>query len=737
MMRRGFVAVALMITGLACLGAAVCRGGDLCRIAGRVVDEKGSPLPRVTVTFRDAAGRQLDTTATNGAGEFEARLPEGATILEAALPGTAARLRQRIEVVDGMPPLEIAVAAASVEQVVVVSATRSEALLAQVGSSVEIIPSNRILGDGIQTLDGALRRSAGLQLSRSGGIGQLTTLFLRGGESDYTKILIDGIPVNEPGGSFNLANLSIADIDRIEVVRGPQSALFGPDAIGGVLQVFTRRGRSEGLSPRPRASFEGGGLNTFRYSAGVEGRSKDLDYSAAFSRFDTDNDVANGSFNQETVSANVGVRASRNSELRFVFRKESGRAGVPGPWAFRPPETDEYYRFDNYSGGLAYVYRPSVRWNHTLMYSVNDSQQLSEDPSYSGSWLAEYQGNRAQFASFDFPFRSVNDTRRQHLSWQGDVAAGSGHLVSVGAEFDRESGTVGDPQAAPLRAGRNNYAVFAQDQWSFRSRIFASAGVRADNNQSFGWFLSPRASAAVELRRKAAGFVGSTRAKGSFGLGIKAPTLLESYSDSPYYRGNPDLRPERSASYDAGIEQGLGTGVLEMTWFYNRYRDQIGYLTTDPATWEGSFFNIGRTRARGIEAGWRQPLGRKLEVRGTWTWLDSKILASASDLDPAFAAGRSLFRRPRHSGSAELRRVQGRWTFAATGLMVASRTDSDFVGLGLTRNPGYAVLNLFVGLRIGDDATIFAAFDNVLDRKYMEVLGYPALPARFRIGLRM
>jgi len=713
-------------------------GRDLYRVAGHVVDGRGFPLPRVPVTFRDASGNQLATVVTNGAGEFEVRLPEGAAVLEAEIPGTVVGSRLEFQVVNGMPPVEITIPAASLEQVVVVSATRTDALLTQVGSSVEVIPRQKIVGDGFETLDSALRRSPGLQLNRSGGLGQLTTLFARGGESDYTKILIDGIPVNEPGGSFNLASLSISDIDRIEVVRGPQSALFGPDAIGGVLQVFTHRGSSEGLFPRPRLSVEGGSFNTFRYAAGLEGRSEGLDYSASFARLDTDNDVANGSFNHETASANVGIRTSPNSTLRFLFRNESGRAGVPGPWAFRPPETDEYYRFRNYSAGVKFVCRPRGRWNHTFTYSTNKSHQLSEDPSDSGAWVPEYEGHIAPFASMDFPYRSVNDTLRHNLSWQGDVVAAAGHLVSVGAELERDSGEVGDPQEEPLRARRDNYAAFAQDQWSIGSRVFASAGVRVDNNGSFGWFASPRAALAIQLHAPTSrGFWGPTRAKGSFGLGIKAPTLLESYSESPYYRGNPDLRPERSVSFDAGIEQALGPGGLEMTWFHNRFRDQIGFLTTDPVTYEGSFFNIGRTRARGVETVWHQPLGQRWELRGTWTWLDSKILASASALDPAFAPGRSLFRRPRHSGSAELRWKSGRWTLAATSLMVSSRNDSDFLGLGLTRNPGYTVLNLLASLRLAEGTNLFATVDNVLNRKYMEVLGYPALGARFRIGLRM
>ena len=244
-------------------------------------------------------------------------LPDGTYELDATAPGLAPVRRQPLEVSPSSPPINMTLAIPSIRQEIVVTATRTDVPQSQVGSSTTVIRGSELDGEGIHSMADALRRVPGLTISQNGGTGQLASLFTRGGESDYTKVLIDGIPVNDPGGSFNFANLSVADIDRIEIVRGPQSALFGSDAMAGVIQIFTRRGSSEGLEPRPFLAVEGGSLATFRYEAGIEGKGNRLDYAASFARLDTDNDVQNGSFNS----------ADRHREPRIQHVGEKPVAG--------------------------------------------------------------------------------------------------------------------------------------------------------------------------------------------------------------------------------------------------------------------------------------------------------------------------------------------------------------------------------------------------------------------------
>lgn len=709
------------------------------KISGMIVDPSRAPLPQTLVEIRDSRGKLIAATRTNGRGEYSLDLPEGEYTLSATLAGFAAVKDRIVRVPSETAPMDLTLQISSPQEQVVVTATRTETPLSQIGSSTTVISGEELSLKGMSSVSEALKEVAGIAVVQSGGVGTVTSLFMRGGESDYTKILIDGIPMNEPGGSYNFANLSTSEIDRIEVVRGPQSALFGSDAISGVIQIFTKRGKSEGLSPKPSVMVEGGSYATLRYGGGVEGSSSWMDYAASFSRMDTDNDVANGSFNEATIAGNLGFQLSRKTELRAVFRSEAGRSGVPGPWAFERPDLDAYYEHREESGALTLTHFQTSAWTQRLSYTVNDSRQFSASPLDSGSYTPQYQGRIAPFPYSDWVYEHLNQTRRQKVNYQSDLILPRGHLLTAGVDYEHESGIVGDPNYNPGSASRDNFGGFFQDQWTLKNRFFATAGVRLDQNDSFGFYASPRVSLALMARHAdAKKFWGMTKIKANFGLGIKEPTLLESYSTSIYYMGNPDLRPEKTTSYDAGIEQQIhsGRGVLELTYFQNHFRDQIGFSITDYSTFAGSYFNMGKSRARGLEASARHDLRWNLGIGATYTFLDSEVLEASGSSDPAFAKGQELFRRPRHSGYLDLRWKPGRLTLGASAILVGSRVDSDFSGLGITRNEGYSLLNLMANFRLVGDMSLFATLRNVTDEFYMEALGYPSLGRHFRIGLR-
>ncbi len=712
---------------------------ELRTISGRVEDSSGAALPRTLIQVRSSEGPLIESLHTNNRGEFSLNLPEGKYSISASLAGFASIDNRILEVTSANPPVSLMLEISSFREKVVVTATKTETPLAQIGNSTSVVSGEELASRSMFVLSDTLRDLAGISVAQSGGTGQLASLFLRGGESDYTKILVDGIIMNESGGAYNFANFSTLSIDRIELVRGPQSALFGSDAMGGVIQVFTRRGKSEGLSPKPSIAVEGGTYATLRYGAALEGSSERIDYFTSFSRFDADNNIDNASFNNTSITGNLGVKLAGKAELRAIFRSEAGRAGTPGPTEFGRPDLDAYYRFKNLAGSLAFTHRPTAWWTQKLSYAVNDSRQVNANLKDSGSYVPRYQGREAPNPRFDFTYYNLNETRRQKISYQGDFFLPGGHLLTAGADYEYQSGIVGDPSFDLVNASRNNFGSYVQNQWALKNRVFTTIGVRLDHNESFGLFASPRLSVAL-LARKPTGnsAIGMTRIKANFGLGIKEPTLLESYSTSIYYMGNPDLLPEKSTSFDAGIEQHFKSGrsVLELTFFHNHFRDQIGFAITDYATFAGSFFNIGKSRARGIEAALRQELFWNFEISGTYTFLDSEILESANDSDPAFAKGQWLFRRPRHSGSIDLRWKPGRLTLSASGLLVGSRVDSDYSGLGLTGNDGYGIFNILVNFRFFKGFSVYAALNNATNESYMEVLGYPALGRHFRIGLR-
>jgi vitamin B12 transporter len=707
-------------------------------ISGRVLDPSNAPLPQVLLEVHNDQGKIIAATRTNGRGDYSFSLPQGKYSVTATLAGFAPITNRPLDVASSNSQADFTLQIASPKDIIVVTATQTETPLAQLGSSVSVITGEELSLKGTFSVADALRETAGLSIAQSGGIGKVTSLFLRGGNSNYTKVLIDGIPANEPGGSYNLANLSTASIDRIEIVRGPQSALYGSDAISGVVQIFTKRGKSEELSPKPFAMVEGGSFATYRYGGGIQGSNSRMDYAASFSRFDTDNDVANGSFNEASLTGNLGLRLSRKLEMRTVFRSEAGRSGVPGLYAFERPDLDAYYRRRDEAGAVTLTYFQNPSWTQKLAYTVNDSMQFSADPIYSGSFTPRYQG-RAGYTTYDYTFQTLNQTRRQKINYQSDLILPFGNLVSAGADYERESGEIGDPTLSPAAVTRDNYSGFFQDQWAYRNRVFATAGVRLDHNESFGFFASPRLSLAVLAHQPGHNSpMGITKIKANFGLGIKEPSLTESFINTPYTKGNPSLRPEKTVSFDAGIEQQFNSGrsTVELTYFQNRFNDQIGYQMTDPMTWAGSYFNIGKSRARGLETSLNLDLFWKLSFSGSYTFIDSEVLEVSNTFDPVYAVGQELLRRPRHSGNAGLKWKPGRWTLGATAILIGARTDSDFSSLGMTRNKGYCVVNLLANFRLMDDMSLFTAVNNVGNERYMEVLGYPALRRNFRIGLR-
>ncbi len=727
----------LMVAFLLAAPPGWTQGQTQHRITGAVSDQSGAPVPRVLIEVRRQSGQMAASVFTDNLGTFALVLPDGTYVLDATFSGLAPITKYPLEVGATTRPITLTLQVPAIRESLIVTATRTEAPIAQVGSSTTVLLGSELEREGVASVTDALRRVAGLTMTQSGINGQLASLFMRGGESDYAKVLIDGMPANDPGGSFNFANLSIAGIDRIEIVRGPQSALFGSDAMAGVIQIITRRGASEGLEPKPSIALEGGDFATFRYQAGIGGKGEHLDYAASFARQDTDNNVLNGSFNNTTVTGNLGFRPSQKSSLRVVFRNDAGRAGVPGQWAFYRPDSDQFYRHRSLAAGVTFTYFAAAFWTQSLSYTVNDSRQFSEDSVDSGSFAAHYGNRTSPFTSFDFPYQTLNQSRRQKIGYQSEVSLPHAHHLTTGIEYERESGTVGDPRLDPVAAVRNNIGAYLQDEWSLTRRFFAAAGVRLEHNGSFAFSAAPRLSLAWHAHQAAPDrWLGLTRIKANFGVGIKEPTLVESFSKSPFFLGNPNLKPERSTSYDVGIEQNFrnGKGVAEVTFFENRFRNQINYITTDFTTFAGTFFNIGKARARGIETAFRQPLPRKLEIAGSYTFLDSLVLANSSVTDPVFAPGRELIRRPRHSGYLDLKWKPGRWTWGATATIVGSRADSDFLGLGLNRNPAYGVLDLLVSFRLFSGASIYVIVNNALNRDYMEVLGYPALPAHFRIG---
>jgi len=708
-------------------------------VSGRVVDPSGVPVPRAYVRVLDAGGTLTHGGFSEADGRFRFESAAADCRVEILLAGFETAV-----VPCGAAPIEVRLTLAPVREAIAVSATRSEAPVSQLGASVTVFDASDLERRQSPTVADLLTASPGVTVARTGGYGSVTSLFVRGGESDYNKVLIDGIPVNEPGGYFNFSNITSENLERVEIVRGAQSALFGSDAMSSVIQLVTRRGRA-GSAPRVDAALEGGTYGTGRARAGIAGGSGRADYSAAAAWFTTNNRADNNEFENTTLSATAGVELGAGASIRGVARAELGKAGAPGATAFGRADTDAFFRRHDGVGGVTFLQDLRSGFTHRATYALSVSHQASTNLEEDAPYTPQFGASVSPFEFFDFPYDSRTDLRRHYATYQADwrpATAGrfGDHQVTTAVDWDGERGTLTDALAQTEVVARRDNVGWTLQHQALWPRLFATVSVRVEHNDSFGTATVPRVSAAF-VARPSRGAVGETRLKASAGRGIKEPTIVESYSPAPFFLGNPDLLPERSRSVDAGIEQRLAHDRLkiEATWFDGRFRNIISTRTLSFNPFRSQFFNIGETRARGLElAGDAAPVAA-VRIRAGYTFMPSRVTVSTSPGNVVFAEGQPLFRRPRHAGYAEAVGSAGAATVSLTGTFVGRRVDGDFSSLEppIVSNDGHAAWDLRAAYRLSSRVALTLAVDNVANADYMDPLGYPALGRVFRAGLRV
>ena len=710
-------------------------------LAGIVVDSSGRAVPRAFVRAFDGAAHQIAATFADEAGRFRLPIETQDCRVQASLTGFTSA-----DADCGAQPLRITLGVAPIQETVVVTATRTEAPSGQVGASITAFTAADIERRRVPFVADLLRTTPGASVVTTGPPGGVTSLFVRGGESSYNKVLLDGIPLNEPGGTFNFSNLTTENLERLEIVRGAQSALFGSDAMSSVVQLITRRADS-GARRRATATIEAGSYATVRGGASAAAISGPVDYSIAASALRTDNRDPNSAFRNTTLSGSAGLAIGTSATLRFVGRGELQHNGTPGQTAFARPDMDAF--FDRRDGvtGVAFDHQVTARMRERANYAFTLSRQQSTNLVVDPPFTPHFEERTAPFEFTDFAFDTLNTLHRHHASYQADLrlveAASAGdHLLTLLVDYDGERATFDDRLSLTrTTAARDNAGIGVQHQAVWR-RVVASAGGRFEHNASFGNAAVPRASVVVVVHDGggARAAIGDTRLHASAGLGIKEPTLLQSFSPSPFFRGNPDLVPERSRSAEAGIEQRLAgdRARIEVTWFDNRYRNLISTRTTNAATFEAQYFNIGSTRARGVELATDVAPIAAVRLRGGYTFLDSQIVDSTSPSSAVLQPGKWLFRRPRHAGFGGAGWVAGRVTADLSATFVGRFVDSDFASLQppMQEHPAYAVWSARASVRVARRMDALFSIDNLANDDYMEPLGYRALGRALRLGLR-
>ena len=450
---------------------------------------------------------------------------------------------------------------------------------------------------------------------------------------------------------------------------------------------------------------------------------------------ETDNETPNSAFDETSVALSAGVKLDERTNARVVARIDGSSVGTPGPTAFGQPDLDASFERDDLvvSGVLR---RAQASVSHQLSVGYARTDQLSLNPLDSGCHVPEWEGQQAAFPACDFPSPDgfQNQTDRLAAGYQAELALGSRQLLTAGAEVEHETGALGSPGEL-LEPTRTNFGVYLQDRLVAGRRAYLTLGARLERNDSFGTKVVPRAAVAFRAREGE----DATTLRASAGMGIKEPSFFESYGESFFAQGNPDLDPERSTTFDVGVEQRLFASRLRasLTFFHHDYEDQIAYSVVDFETFEGTYVNLAKTRAQGLEVALEARPLPELALYGQYTYLDGEILESPSGFDPIYAAGEPLLRRPKNQGSLGAELTFPRWSAGATLVLVGERADSDFAAIGLTSNPGYARLDARLRVRLVGALEAFVVADNLLDEKYQEALGYPALGRSIRGGLRL
>ncbi len=562
------------------------------------------------------------------------------------------------------------------------------------------------------TLPDLLYTQPGVSIARTGPFGGLTTLFLDGGNSSYTKVLVDGTPINDPGGFISFSNLTLDNVDKIEIVRGAESALYGSDAMSGVIQLLTHQGTTR--IPSFGLFAEGGSFSSARGGAQVSGLLGSFDYSASGSYFQTDGQGQNDAFLNRALSGNLGYKFSDANRLRLTVRSNSSFAGTPGPTLQGPANPSATDALHILTANLNWDFHTGSHWEHQLMGTETRILDVSADPPFP-TFIDQL--NRAGFQEQStFYYR------------QGVIAAGYSNEI--------ENGFPGT-----LHAHRDNQAGFLDVRYQPHRRVTLNAGVRAEANGSFGTRVVPRAGAALALRY-GKGFWGDTRLRTSYGQGIKEPGLEQSFATDSCDPGNPSLRPERSRTYYIGFEQLLDSDKLRLfaDYFTNRFRDVIsfasGAIIPGCPFGTGNFFNTDLARARGVNFSLESRPFRWLVIRGNYSYVDTRVLKSANPFaDPALEPGNPLLRRPLNSGSLNVNVGWRRMNWNFSGYFTGRRTDSNFVDPAQFENPGYARFDLATSYLIARGISFTGRVTNLFDKQYQDALGFPALGRDFRLGL--
>lgn len=684
---------------------------------------------RVTLRQGDSV-KVVRFTRADGSASIE--LPAAAYQLEVVAPGFAVH---KSDITVPSKPVDVVLSLAPRSDSVQVTATQSEIAGVDSGTVPYTLDGRMLELMQPAAFSEAIRFAPGAIVNTQGRRGGLASLFVRGGESRHNKVIVDGVTVNDVGGTFDLGVVPVQEFDRFEFVRGAESALYGTDAMTSTLQTFSRTGSTR--VPELRFGADGGTFASGHGYASLAGAYRDLDYNLFGDQFNSEGQGLNDEYSNSSQGGNFGYAISKNIAARLRVRHSNNRSGVQSFWLYegRPPLPQERFQYARQNNLLAAFDLNAVfgRWQHRLSAQEYNHRRLNRDPE---------PDRGCSFPLFDCGFEDLFTLNRAAFDYRGEFTPRSWGRVLFGYRYENQNGFVNQDFGGFIvnsHGLRRNHELFGEGILT-RGRASLILGGRYVRNESFGDKVVPRVAASFRLLDEMGPFTG-TVLRFAYGRGFKEPRLEESFGAVGQFGivtlPNPDLRPEENRSIETGITQNIARKVSFSATYFNNGFTKLIIFNTDPITFESQYINLGRTMAHGAEVELHARITERVSFDANYTHTSSQVLESTAT-NPIFAPGAPLLRRPKHAGQILVNYVGRKWGGNLGGIFIGRRPDSDFfvLSMPITSVAGYARFDVGGWHAINKHVTAYVNVENLLNKRYQEVAGYPALKANFRAGLR-
>jgi vitamin B12 transporter len=615
---------------------------------------------------------------------------------------------------------------------VVVSASKVPRPASTLTQPVTVLLGEDLRARGVTRVSDALREVPGAMLVQNGSYGAVTSLFLRGGESRYTKVLIDGVPVNSSGGFFDFSHLTTDNIDRIEIVRGPASVLYGADAVSGIVQIFTRRGAGES---RASLGARAGRYRSFDLDGDVAGDSPIGQFSLGAAHHSTDGILPfNNQYRNGTLSSALTLGRDSEGDVRLSARYTAAEFHYPTDFAGQPVDTNSYRTQHRLTVGLDAGKNPTDYAQVRFLAGTNEVSDLTED-------IATPFGASA-------PAHSAFRSRGYRRSAEGRLSffLPTNATVTVGGNYEREherssngSGPVGGAttQTDSFDASRHNLAYYSELLGNPDDRFSYTLSGRVDDNSDYHRFATYRIGAN-------AGIIPALRLRASLSTAFNAPAFNQ-LRPTLYTVGSPGLRPEKIRSAEVGLITSSWAEAIRLSamYFTQRFADLIQYVNGGPPSYKGSYANLTGASSNGYEAELSLSPSGNWRGSASYTIVNPRVTAVPPGYQGSDSVGDALIRRPSHSGSLVMTYFRpARAGFGVALNFVGKRPDTDFAQFPSPRVtlPSYTKLDLSaelpVAVRSRGGVTLNARLENVLNKRYEDALHFPAPGRTLLVGAR-